>query len=112
MAIIAVFFPALSWGQVYDLNIIIPRLILCESGGRSVKHLDTNNKYSYGVLQIQSSTAKMWNKEAGTDLDPMRPQEAITLAIYAIEKGYGKHWTCWRTLGLGRFRIGVELAVL
>src|SRR3990167_11027791 len=81
-------------------NEIMPRLIQCESGGRNIKHLDVNNFYSYGILQIQSSTAARWNKESGLNADPMIPDEAIKLGHWAISNGYLKSWlNCAKKLG-------------
>jgi hypothetical protein len=58
--------------------------------------VDSNGFYSYGILQMQSSTAAMFNSIEGTDYDPMRPLEAVSLAEIAIEHGYLSRWSCAR----------------
>lgn len=79
-----------------DAQTVIPYLIACESEARSVKRVDSNGFYSYGILQMQSSTAAMFNSIEGTDYDPMRPLEAVSLAEIAIEHGYLSRWSCAR----------------
>ena len=80
---------------------IVAQLIRCESGGRNVKIVDSNGYYSYGILQIQSSTWNWWSEMAGIKGNPMIPQDAIKVANWAVANGYGPHWTCWHKLALG-----------
>lgn len=52
-------FSSLKVRETDALDIWIERLAQQESGGRcNIKHLDVNNKYSYGVLQFQEETWK------------------------------------------------------
>lgn len=64
------------------------------AGDRSVKDVDSNGFYSYGVLQMQSSTVALFNSIARTTLDPMIPAQAVQLAEIAIEQGYLYRWSC------------------
>ena len=50
---------------------VIAHLVACESQGRSVKHLDSNHRFSYGVGQIQAGTWSEWSQESGITGDPM-----------------------------------------
>lgn len=77
-----------------DTQNVIPYLIACESRDHSVKIVDSNGFYSYGILQMQSSTAALFNSLEGTHYDPMKPVEAVELAEIAIEHGYLYRWSC------------------
>jgi hypothetical protein len=79
---------------------VIPYLIACESRDKSVKIIDSNGFYSYGILQMQSSTVAMFNSIDHTVLDPMIPAQAVELAEIAIERGYLSRWSCARILHL------------
>ena len=78
-----------------SLDKIISRLIYCESGGQNKAVLDSNNKYSYGVLQIQLATWNQWSKESGIIGEPMNKTDAVKIATWAIENGKIKAWTEW-----------------
>ena len=89
-----------AWGARYDLNLIIPKLIVCESGGRSVKVIDSNGYYSYGILQYQKRTWELFSKESGITGNPMVPADAIRMTIWAVQNGKIGHWrNCARKLG-------------
>lgn len=75
-------------------NSVIPYLIACESRDKSIKDVDSNGFYSYGILQMQSSTAALFNSLDHTDLDPIIPAQAVQLAEIAIENGYLYRWSC------------------
>lgn len=76
------------------------KLVNCESQFQSVKRLDANGKYSYGILQFQSSTAATWNASSGLNADPMLPPEALKLAAWGIQHGHIGAWTCASLTGL------------
>lgn len=73
---------------------VIPYLIACESRDKNVKDVDSNGFYSYGILQMQSSTAVFFNSLENTHYDPMIPTEAVELAEIAIRHGYLYRWSC------------------
>ena len=79
-----------------SLDKIVSRLIYCESGGQNVAKLDSNNKYSYGILQIQLNTWNQWSKQSGITGEPMNKTDAVKMAKWAIENGQIKHWTEWK----------------
>ncbi len=79
---------------------LIRKLISCESQGRNIKKLDVNGLYSYGVLQIQSSTWNAWSEESGIKGSPMSIRNSIEMTDWAIENGYLHHWSCANILGL------------
>lgn len=86
--------------SIDQADAVIPYLIACESRDRSIKIVDSNGYYSYGPLQIQNSTAELFNSIGHTDLDPMVPVQAVQLAEIAIENGYLYRWSCARILGI------------
>ena len=73
---------------------IIYKLIKCESDFRSIDRMDSNNKYSYGVLQIQADTWKDWSKKSGIKGSPRNADDAIEMASWAIKNGYLNRWSC------------------
>lgn len=78
----------------------LPYVIACESGDKSVKIVDSNGYYSYGIAQIQSSTWAGFVKESGMGGDPMVKQDAVRMALWAFEHGYLYKWSCARILGV------------
>ncbi|HEX4310104.1 MAG TPA: hypothetical protein VHZ25_08745 [Acidobacteriaceae bacterium] len=78
---------------------VIPYLGACESLWRVIKEVDSNGLYSYGPLQMQSSTAALFNSLDHTTYDPMIPFQAIDLTEIALEHGYLSRWTCARIIG-------------
>jgi hypothetical protein len=85
-----------------EAQMVIPYLGACESRWRIIKEVDSNGFYSYGPLQIQSSTATLFNSIEGTSYDPMIPTQAIELAEIAIEHGYLYRWSCAKILAIVR----------
>jgi hypothetical protein len=81
---------------------VIAHLITCESQGVSVKHLDSNDRYSYGVLQIQSSTWAQFEASSGIEGDPMNATTAVSVGLWAVENGYLSKWSCAKILDLVR----------
>ena len=100
---------ALNTVEIDKIDGIVPKLIDCESGGRvDVAVLDTNNKYSYGILQFQLDTFYSFGKKYGI-LDKnltkkealnliMKPSLQIKIARKMIENGEGGHWTCYKKI--------------
>ena len=76
----------------FDSNRIVPLLVQCETSGKSVKTLDINGKYSYGVLQFQMDTWNEWSEESGISGDPMNPIDAFKMGHWAISHGLINHW--------------------
>jgi hypothetical protein len=73
---------------------VVAHLITCESQGVSVKHLDDNGYYSYGVGQIQSSTWAEFEVHSGLLGSPMIALDAVPMMIWAVENGYLSEWSC------------------
>jgi hypothetical protein len=83
-----------------EAQAVIPYLGACESRWKVVKEVDSNGFYSYGPLQIQSSTAALFNSLDHTAYDPMNPFDAIDLTEIALEHGYLYRWSCAKILGI------------
>lgn len=85
---------------------VIEHIIPCENIDRlrnpdsTPKVLDSNNKYSYGLLQIQQGTWDKWSKESGITGDPTNAHDAIRMASWAVQKGYLEAWSCASILRL------------
>lgn len=75
-------------------------LVACESSCVSVKHLDSNHAYSYGVGQIQSSTWQMFKQQSGLSGDPMSPTNTVPMMLWAVEHGFLQRWSCAKLTGL------------
>lgn len=85
-----------------DANVLI-NIIECESSGN---HLATNGKVlegddgsSVGVMQFQKATFEEFKKRAGHP--EWRWKNAVhqmRLAVWMIEHGYARRWTCFRKL--------------
>jgi hypothetical protein len=78
----------------------LPYVIACESRDRSVKIVDSNGYYSYGIAQIQSSTWADFVKESGMGGDPMIKADAVRMGLWAFEHGYLYKWSCATILGV------------
>jgi hypothetical protein len=78
-------------------DLAIEHLIPCESGGRTIHHLDSNGKMSYGILQFQDW--EEWERVSGIRGDPDNSDDAIRMAEWGIEHGMIDHWGCARILG-------------
>lgn len=81
-----------------DASDIVSHLIPCESQDISVKHMDSNDRYSYGVLQIQSSTWALWSRASGIKGNPMNSVDAVSMGLWAVEHGLLQNWTCAKIL--------------
>jgi hypothetical protein len=78
-------------------DLAIEHLIPCESGGRTIHHLDSNGKMSYGILQFQDWDE--WERVSGIRGDPDNSDDAIRMAEWGIEHGMIDRWGCARILG-------------
>lgn len=72
------------------------QIIQCESGGRNVEIIDSNGKWSRGIAQFQDSTWEWLSGLAGIEGSPLEPEKARAVLIWALENGYGFHWSCFR----------------
>lgn len=79
---------------------VLGMLIGCESQWTNIQRLDSNGLYSYGVLQIQSSTWALWSQKSGIAGSPMNPADAMLMADWALQNGNLGAWTCSRLTGL------------
>jgi hypothetical protein len=73
---------------------VVAHLIACESESHSVKIVDSNDYFSYGVLQIQSSTWAQFEHKSGLTGDPMNSVDAVQMGLWAVEHGYAWKWSC------------------
>jgi hypothetical protein len=78
-------------------DLAIEHLIPCESGGRTINHVDSNGKMSYGILQFQDW--EEWQRVSGISGDPDNSDDAIRMAEWGIEHGMIDHWGCAKILG-------------
>jgi hypothetical protein len=78
-------------------DLAIEHLIPCESGGKTIHHLDSNGKMSYGILQFQDWDE--WERVSGITGDPDNSDDAIRMAEWGIEHGMIDHWSCAKILG-------------
>ena len=79
---------------------LIYNLILCESNWRPNVYGDINHPYgpSIGLIQVQQRTWDWLSKKMDFHGDIYNSDDQIRFLILAIEKGYGKHWTCYRKI--------------
>jgi hypothetical protein len=82
-------------GQAAD---VVAHLITCESQGVPVKRLDSNDRYSCGAIQIQSSAWTQFEASSGIQGDPMDSLTALEMGSCAVENGYLDEWSCERIL--------------
>lgn len=79
---------------------VLAHLITCENPARledptaDAKVLDSNNKYSYGILQIQAATWAKWSAVSGVTGTPILTSDAIKQATWAVENGDLSAWSC------------------
>lgn len=89
-----------------DVAEIVASLIPCENLARiyvptsTPRILDSNGKYSYGLLMFQSSTWAQFSEESGIQGDPTDNVKAIQMALWAVSRGYAHHWSCAAILGI------------
>lgn len=93
----------------------IRSLAICESGGRDITILDSNHKYSIGILQFQSATFLSFSKKYGmkvTIKDIHSSTTQATLAKHMLDDGLWKHWyTCSKkiTKKLGSYKEATDI---
>lgn len=94
-----------------SVNDVLPGLIQCESGGRDIKHLDSDGYYSYDVTQFHLLTFLNYGKQFGvlptstTEAQArvliMQPALALQLTSDMLEAGLWKQWfNCATKLGI------------
>lgn len=79
---------------------IIRKLVVCESQFTNIKRIDSNNFYSYGILQYQKQTWDEWSKKSGIKGNPMNPDEAVIMADWALDNGLLSNWSCAKIMKL------------
>lgn len=82
---------------------VLHKVISCESqyNYNAVNWKDSHrlSKGSHGVSQFSRETFLGFAKQMDKDYtDPYNPEQALDVMSWAISKGYGNHWTCWRQL--------------
>ena len=94
----------------------IDKLGKCESRDRpSIKILDTNNKYSYGLLQFQLETFYSFGKKYGFFPEEFTREEArLMINIPSLQKAIAKemlddgldwHWKNCRDKKIGKYPV-------
>lgn len=83
------------------------QVIACESAGRMVcNNHEPDGKRSCGIAQFQRPTFNWMRHKAGVDtLDYNDPLHQIALLNWALENGYGNHWTCYRKIKSEKWHI-------
>ena|SRR6185437_7948932 len=84
-----------------DKLIYISALEQCESKGRTdIKILDTNGRYSYGILQFQMATFNKYGEKYNLPHDNIYSKEQQELiALYMLNDGLWRQWyTCAKPL--------------
>lgn len=76
-------------------------VVNCESGYnyKAVNWSDSHalSQGSHGVAQFSRETFLGFSKTMGKDYDDIyNPEQALDVMAWAISKGYGSHWTCYR----------------
>jgi hypothetical protein len=82
----------------------IEKLIQCESRGINISEPDSDGIISDGILQfhrgpadtLARSTWEDFSQASGITGSPNDPADAIRMTDWAISRGLGPHWTCWR----------------
>ena len=91
----------------------IEKLIDCESGGNEkVKVWDTNNQWSFGLLQFQMKTWLAYGKKFGATKENIYdPDLQQKVAKYMLDKDLWKHWfTCGKLVqkSLGKYPVSSD----
>lgn len=76
----------------------IHKMGVCESGWRpGLKHLDSNNKYSYGALQFQMATWLSYGEYLGANAQNIYdPMMQTIVAAKMLDAGLSYNWkTCF-----------------
>lgn len=72
-------------------------VIACESSGRHDGVWGDSGK-SYGLTQLQKPTWEYLSAKAGIQGHWQDKNDQVRLLGWAIQNGFGNHWTCWRKL--------------
>ncbi len=72
-------------------------VIMCESSGRH-EGIWGDNGRSYGLTQLQKPTWDYLSGIARIEGNWKNKQDQIRLLEWAVQNGYGDHWTCYRKL--------------
>lgn len=75
----------------------VKQIILCESSGRHDVWGDTHLENPvYGIAQFQERTFYWFAEMAGIKNPNWKDEnQQAELLIWALENGYGNHWTCY-----------------
>ena len=76
---------------------VIQKIVMCESSGKHEGTWGDGGK-SYGIVQFQKRTFDWLSKEAGMEGEWKNEQDQLNLMSWALDNGYGDHWTCYRKL--------------
>lgn len=86
--------------QAADINLIID-ILECESSGKHNIYGDAGA--SYGIAQFQRPTFYKFVKQAGfKKFYYENPIHQLKVMNWAIDNGYGAHWTCYTKLTKGK----------
>jgi len=85
--------------RISHLN-AINKLVACESSGRNITIMDSNGRWSRGILQYQDRTWEWFSKLSGIKGTSTNPTDAIAMTEWAIENGKIGHWSCAHLLGM------------
>lgn len=78
---------------------MLQAIVMCESGGRTTVCGDDG--VSCGIAQFQKRTFYKFEHEAGLHgMHWKNSGDQMILLNWGLDNGYGKHWTCYRTLYL------------
>lgn len=79
-----------------DVNLVI-NIMECESGGRY--NVVGDDGVSVGIVQFQKATFNEFKRRANMPKAVWKnPIDQLRLMVWMLNNGYGKHWTCYRTL--------------
>jgi len=74
-------------------------VLKCESGLDNSKR---GKAGEIGIAQFLPSTWRAFNRERGTNLDIYSEEDQLDLMLWAWDRGYQNHWTCWKQLYLDK----------
>lgn len=87
-------------------------LAICESGYRDITILDSNHKYSYGILQFQMATWVSYGKPFGATVENIHDKDLQhEVARSMLDQGLNYNWkTCSAkvTKKYGAYPLGVS----
>ena len=86
--------------EMNKIKIIANKVIQCESEGRHNLWGDLNYPHhAYGIAQFQKRTFNWMSRISGKkNMQWKNKKDQIELLHWAIEKGHGRYWTCFRIL--------------